>query len=189
MNIGQIERKKLLLGPTKAVCHPGIQRLCLYPYFNHPGGCPNYGVRADCPPQAAYFLQIFEDSVRVAAVVFNFGDYLNQKRIEHPEWTERALRNPRHWQGHLRSELKSFVSGVDFQENEEIVFNPEGMGINVTQTCKNVGLKLKLEWPPQKIVCQIALIGQRKNCFKIVTGDLKSVGLLGAPEIQYKIGE
>jgi|GEM_PF-2148721 len=187
MNIGDIKRKSVILGPTTAIHHPSIQKLCLCPYFNHPQGCPNYGRRADCPPRAVYFPEIFKEKVYIAATVFNFEDYLNLKRVEHINWTERALRNPRHWQGYLRSELKKLISEMGPSRNNDAIFNPEAMGVNVTQTCKNVGLSL--EWPPKKIVCQVALIGQRKDCFKVVTEDLKSVGLLGASKIQYKIGE
>lgn len=161
--ISRIERRTAILGPVKAAYHENVRKLCLRPYFDHPKGCPNYGRRSDCPPQANRFLEVFEDSVYVAAVIFNFEDYLNLKRAEHPDWTERALRNPRHWQGHLRSELKKFVSeklANNSDYGDTAILNPEAMGINVTQTCKSVGLLL--EWPPQKIVCRVALIAQKR---------------------------
>lgn len=162
--ISQIKRKIVLLGPVDAVCNPKIQKMCLCPYFNHPKGCPNFGRRIDCPPNAPFFPNIFEEEVYIAAVIFDFEGFLNIKRRQHPEWRETALRNPRHWQGHLRSELRKFVSekllnGSNY--GDAAIFNPEAMGVNVTETCKNVGLKL--EWPPQKIVCRVALIGQKRE--------------------------
>lgn len=161
--IAGIRKKLVILGPTTAVCHPGIQRLCLRPYFNHPGGCPNYGKKAGCPPGAPFFSNIFKEEVYVAAVIFDFKNYLNLRRKRHPAWTERALRNPRHWQGHLRSTLKQFITQTLSSSNHyghTVIFNPEAMGVNVTQTCENAGLKL--EWPPDEAVCEIALIGQKR---------------------------
>ncbi len=158
--IDKIRREKVLLGPTSVVCQPEIQRLCLCPYYNHPKGCPNYGKRTDCPPKTSLFSDVFKEKAYVAAVVFNFKNYLEVKRDEHPDWTERALRNSRHWQGHLRAELKKFVS-EELSGCDTVIFNPEAMGVNVTKTCWRVGLKI--EWPPKKVVCQVALIGQRRK--------------------------
>lgn len=109
--IDQIHRERVLLGPVDVVCHPEIQRLCLHPYFNHPKGCPNYRKKKDCPPRAPFFLDVFDKEVLVAAIIFDFEDYLDQKRIKHPDWTERALKNPRHWQGHLRILKVLFLTG------------------------------------------------------------------------------
>jgi len=157
--IGKIRREKVLLGPTNVVCQPEIQRLCFCPYYNHPKGCLNYGRRIDCPPKVLLFSDVFKRRAYVAAVVFNFKDYLDMRRREHPGWTERALRNPRHWQGHLRAELKKFVL-KELSDYKTVIFNPEAMGVNITKTCRSVGLKL--EWPPKKVVCQVALIGQKR---------------------------
>ncbi len=157
--ISLIHRKKIILGPTNVICDPAIQRLCLHPYFNHSNGCPKYGKKIDCPPQADFFLDLFGEKVYVAAVIFDFKEYLNLKKKQHLDWTDRALRNSRHWQNHLKSEIKKFIFGELFVGDfgDSVIFNPEAMGVNVTQTCENAGLKL--EWPPRKIVCQVALIG------------------------------
>lgn len=37
---------------------------------------------------------------------------------------------------------------------------PEAMGVNVTATMKNLGVTL--EWPPQKVVYKVAIIGTIK---------------------------
>lgn len=159
--IDRIGRKTVLLGPVAAVCDKAIQNLCFRPYFNHSKGCPNYGKKMDCPPKTDFFPEMYEEKVYIAAVIFDFEEYLGLKRKRHPNWTERALRNPRHWQNHLRSELKKFIFGKLFVNDfDAVIFNPEAMGVNVTAVCEKAGLKL--EWPPQKIVCQIALIGRTK---------------------------
>lgn len=161
--IYEIPRQRILLGPVEAVYSPEIQKICRRPYCDHLRGCPNYGKRADCPPSALFFSDVFEKEVYVAAIVFDFEKYLFHKRQIHPSWSERALRNPRHWQGHLRSELRNFVGEIAQKEklNGEIIFNPETMGVNVTKTCLEVGLKL--EWPPEKKVSCVALIGKKRS--------------------------
>lgn len=161
--VDQVNKEMVFLGPIEVVCHPAIRKLCFRPYHNHRWGCPNYGKRADCPPAAPFFLEAFKGKVYIVVAVFHFDQYLNLKRKQHPEWTERALRNPRHWQGHLKSKLLKFLSEILLNGNgygDTIIFYPEAMGVNVTRTCQHAGLNL--EWPPQKIVCQVALIGQKK---------------------------
>ncbi len=154
-----VKKEIVLLGPVEAICNPKIQNLCRCPYYKHPKGCPNYGVKAGCPPNAKFFPEIFEKEVFIAAVVFDFGAYLKARRQLHPSWSERALRNPRHWQGHLRANLRKFVK-EKLMAGYVAVFNPEAMGVNVTTTCRNAGLKL--EWPPKQKVCEIALFAKNK---------------------------
>lgn len=166
--ITDIKRKPVFLGPINVVCDPSIQELCLHRYPNHTKGCPKYGKKAkrgeeECPPRALFFPDKFHKKVYIAAIVFDFKQFLSWKKEIHPDWTERALRNQRHWQGHLRSELRKFVSGLGFKKlrYHKVIFKPETMGVNVTNTCKNVGLKL--EWPPNNIVCEVALIAKTKK--------------------------
>lgn len=153
----------MLLGPTRVVCATSIKNLCRCSYQDHPRGCPNYGKKEDCPPQAKFFPDVYNEDVYVAAIVFDFKRYVGAKMEEHPDWTEKALRNPRHWQGHLRSELKKFTREKLRSKKcgDSIIFNPEAMGVNVTRTCASVGIAL--EWPPRKKACHIFLIGTRKN--------------------------
>lgn len=164
--INEIPRKKIIFGPVEIICSPDIQKLCLCPYYGHPKGCPNYGKRPDCPPKAPYFLDLFQEKAYVALISFDFEKYLSKKRSEkrkkHPVgWTERALRNPRHWQGHLRSELKKFIAEMmPCIDGDSVILNPEGMGVNVTVTCAKA--KFYLEWPPEKKVCCVALIAKKK---------------------------
>jgi predicted metal-binding protein len=161
MNLTDIPREFFLSVPTTAVCDRRIRALCLRPYPNHPRGCPKFGRCQGCPPQVKPFEQEFQPTVRVAAVVFDFGLYLRRKRAEHPDWTDLALRNQRHWQGHVRAELRRnlvVAKSTDFGDDEVAIMNPEARGVNLTATCAQVGLIL--EWPPVTRVCEIALIGR-----------------------------
>jgi hypothetical protein len=92
---------------------------------------------------------------------FAFNEYLNKKRERHPDWTERALRNPRHFQSHLDSGLKKFINSQlqnpEFK-NWQALHSSEAMGVNIHLTAKNAGIEL--EWPPQKFMYRIALLTQ-----------------------------
>jgi len=63
----------------------------------------------------------------------------------HPDWTDRKLRCPLYWQGHVRKEMRDFI-----QTHNVVGFVPlwvpEALGVNVTETCKNAGIEL--QWPP-----------------------------------------
>lgn len=92
---------------------------------------------------------------------FNFGQYLEQKRQLHPDWTSKALRNPRHFQKHLDSKLKSFViSKLDDPNFKtfQAVFSAEAMGVNTHLTARRAGVEL--EWPPRKNMYRITLLAQ-----------------------------
>jgi predicted metal-binding protein len=160
--ISRIEREQFFLGPVDAVCDHRIKAHCLDPYYKHPKGCPNWGVKIGCPPEAPFFSDVYSKDVYIGAVKFNFEEYLFSRRQTHPDWTERAIRNPRHWQGHVRSEMRQFL--FDYLSNHpeingEILTNPEALGVNLFATCKKVGIQL--EQTPQKFVYQVVLIANR----------------------------
>lgn len=162
--IDSIRQEIIFLGPTAVVCAKEIRELCARPYFKHSHGCPNLKTREDCPPKAPFFLDVYEPEVMIAAVVWDFEKYLTLMKIRHPDWTERQLRNPLYWQGHLRSALRNHVELLKQSgevDNMEVIFNPEAMGVNITATCKPVGLNI--EWPPQKFMHRVALFARKIN--------------------------
>ena len=130
--------------------------LCRLPYPNHFQGCPNWAHKDGCPPHTKPFLALFEPSVYLAIARLDFAEYLRLKKNLHPNWTERALRNPRHWQGHLRAALKNFLSQNEIPPGYQIITNAEAMGINLFETCINAGFSLERD--PQKYVCHINLL-------------------------------
>ncbi len=157
-----IEREKLFIGPVEVVCDPRIKAHCRDAYYNHPQGCPNWNYKTGCPPHVPYFPDIYQKEAHIAAIRFNFAEYLAQKREKHPDWTDRALRNPRHWQNHLRSELRHFLENElpgrpDIQG--DVIFNPEALGVNLFATCASAGIIL--ERTPINFVYNIALIALR----------------------------
>lgn len=163
LNLKEINIKKTFLGPSKVVCGKEIRGLCVRPYYKHKYGCPNLSIREDCPPRVPFFLDIYKPEVIIAAVIWDFKSYLESMKVRHPDWTDRQLRNPLYWQGYLRSMLKKHVGLLGQSgkaENMEVIFNPEAMGVNVTATCKQVGLNI--EWPPRKYMHRVALFAKRK---------------------------
>jgi len=163
MTIHDIEKHYDLRGATKVVYSPCVRTLCIAPYYGHPKGCPNFGKKPDCPPKAPLFLDLYTKVVFVISVRFDFAGYIMMRSIEHPDWSDRMLRNPLYWQGHVNKHLRKYVFGTIKQtafRHLKAVFNPEGMGIDVTSTCDSVGIKL--EWPPEKYVHKVALLAKPK---------------------------
>jgi hypothetical protein len=158
--IGDIGREFVLLDAVEPVMLRSRKKACRARYPGHPDGCPKHGKCPDCPPDAPWFGKLYRGPVRVAAVVFNFAGFIAWRRSLRPDWTEKALRNPRHWQGHLAAALNRHLADVKLDDDEEIVFNPEAQGIDVTATCAAVGLEL--EWPPRGKVCRVAMIARKR---------------------------
>jgi len=125
--------------------------LCRQPYYNHrkkgEEGCPNYYSRKEgCPLDVLHISQQFDLSTMHALILrFSFGEYIKRKRQEHPNWTNRALANQRHWQGHLKSCLNSYWDEIqDRYPNHEVIVNAEAQGVNIQETLDRVGVHL--EW-------------------------------------------
>lgn len=164
-NIKEIVIKKLVLGPSKAICNSIFMDLCTLSYPGHKKGCPNVGKRSYCPPKTQYFPKVYEEQVYIVAVGLDFEAYRKMRKEQHPSWTERQQRNPLYWQGYLRKILKDYAREVLAKMADKksvIIANPEAMGVNLTETCRKCGLKL--EWPPDNYVYKMFLIGKiRKN--------------------------
>ncbi len=81
---------------------------------------------------------------------------------KHPNWSEHQLKCVLYWQNSARKNLKNHIA--DFlKENNKFTIEtcPEAMGVNITETMNQIGIKL--EWPPMNIAYQIALAGIRKE--------------------------
>ncbi|ATW24143.1 hypothetical protein [Candidatus Formimonas warabiya] len=137
-----------------------VRELCKKPYYSHPNGCPNFNKKQGCPPQVKYFDQIFDITKPIYAIcnVFSFLEHVKRMRRLHPEWSDHQLKCCLYWQGTARKQLRSHVAEFTKEHNGHFVtYCPEGMGVNVTETLKNVGIFL--EWPPVYVSYQVALAG------------------------------
>ena len=140
--------------------------MCILPYKNHKKGCPNYGKKPDCPPHVPMFDQIFDLSKPIYAIfsTYDLLSHTEKMKIKHPHWTETQQLNVLYWQGTARKSLKENIekfNKIDREKGYYSTTSPEAMGVNVTQTLENAGIKL--EWPARKTVYKVAFAGVPLN--------------------------
>ena len=118
---------------------------CKLPYPNHPKGCPNYGKKATCPPQAPRLHHYFDVSRPMSLVhsEFDLEKHAKRMRTEHPQWSERQCRCLLYWQPTSRKQMRARTSAamwtIGCNAKTEC---PEAMGLNVFATAAVSGLKL-----------------------------------------------
>lgn len=152
---------------VRPVVDYSMRGLCKTPYHNHKNGCINWAnkKRKQRPPHGPKIEDIVDLNKEVYCIYnrFNLGLHVDKMKEKHPEWTYYQLRCVLYWQGKARKELKShiknFLRDID-QKDFVLVECPEGCGVNVTETMKQIGIEL--EWPPQKWAYQVVLIGHKK---------------------------
>ena len=78
--------------PVKPVFDAKVRELCTRPYPLHPKGCPNFGARASCPPDAPLLELLLQpgEPVWAAYNVFNLAAHVERLRKIHPDWSERT---------------------------------------------------------------------------------------------------
>lgn len=137
-----------------------VREICTHPYKNHPRGCPNFGKRRSCPPRVALFTDFVheEDPVYVVWNRFDIGSHYRSMKEKHPDWTDSQLYCCLYWQPRARKQLKVAVEEllVTLGSAYFPLYCPEAMGVNVTETMKQVGVVL--EWPPVNWAYQVALV-------------------------------
>ena len=136
-----------------------VRVLCIKAYPNHPKGCPNYNKRETCPPQAPLWSEHCDIKLATWLVwtKFDLGSHRERMRKKHPKWSIRQLNCCLYWQGTARKSLKDFLKTQWLMPGLFKTMCPEAMGINVTETMRDIGIEL--EWPPEKWVYQVAMMG------------------------------
>lgn len=154
----------------KLVLDCGVRDLCRQAYPNRPRGCPNYGKRDACPPQAPLIGDVLDLSEGVWAVWVEFDLAAHRERMQekHPNWSRRQLDCCLYWQGGVKTQLRHEVTSLctmmclSYPETKwTALYIPEAMGVNVTETMRGIGVEL--EWPPERIVRKVAIIGHEKK--------------------------
>lgn len=163
----KIEKETIILN------NDAIGKWCQRSYSGHKKGCPNYGKNPLCPPNSFYFGDIINkyNYFYLIYAEFNFKEYIEKRREEHPEWSEKQLKNSRYWQNSVKSILKKRVliiyeinpkkeiyllgCGSGFNDKkvgqyQEKISSMESVGINVFSTMKLNGIKLEIN-PINKI--------------------------------------
>ena len=162
-NISKTELvNKIIMLNVNPVIEYSVRGLCTKPYHNHPKGCPNFGKKKGCPPNAELFDKVYDMSQPFYAIIYRFDLYshVEKLRAKHPDWSDRQLKCCYYWQNTARKQL---MIGIKQFLREHRGFSveptPEAMGIDVTKTLVNAGFIL--EWPPEFSVCKIAIAGKK----------------------------
>jgi len=144
----------MVLSLSEVVIDPKVREMCRLPYPDHPQGCPNFGRKRGCPPnrplfalRPPYFAIINE---------FDLASHLERLRAQHPQWTEPQFECRLRWIAgrELAAELSQFRLSYPLLSTDTC---PEASGVDVTGTLRRAGVVL--EWPPAKVVRQVAIAG------------------------------
>lgn len=135
-----------------------VQDLCKCHYPNYPKGCPNYGKKETCPPQAKLINYILDLNKRVYLIWtdFDVGKHARRMKKKHPHWSEKQMYCCRYWQSTARKIHKEEIEKLQEKYKfKKVIRSPEGNGVNVFGLMKKMGVVL--EWPPRKITRVISL--------------------------------
>lgn len=157
---------------VKPVVDLSMRDLCRTPYgqdkngrCTHPKGCPNYGHRDICPPNAPIFSDVFNMRKPFFAVwvIFSLAAHRRKMRLKHPDWRRCRLDCCLYWQGGVNKRLHTEVNKnlIKKYKARRVTYCPEAMGINVTQTMALAGINL--QWPPKTKVIKVAIIGTKNR--------------------------
>jgi len=153
-SLGGVERVEPVVDLT-------VRSLCKRPYPGHKKGCPNYDKRGSCPPQSRTVYEVLDLGRPVYCIwnVFPFGKHVRRMKRKHLEWSKRQCECCLYWQGTARKELNARIKRFleSCHTRMVVLCCPEAKGINVTETMRS--LKIDLEWPPQTVAYQVALVG------------------------------
>ena len=131
---------------------------CKLSYPDHPRGCPNYGKKYSCPPQVQLIEEWLSDYRKLWLVCapFNLAEHVANMFLRHPNWSYRQARCLLYWQPKVNKELQQGTWDFAPDKLNGITYCPEGMGVNVIETARLVGLPI--ETKPMTIVYKIALV-------------------------------
>lgn len=146
-----------------------LRKICAQPYPGHPKGCPKFNQgHLTCPPDAPLFWRFFDEQAPVYAIVneFDIKSHMARMAASNPGWSEAQQRCCLYWQPKARKQLQEKIAIAQSEEyfsGLTVTTCPEGMGVNVTETLRQVGIEL--EWPPVNVARQVALMGTlRQEC-------------------------
>jgi hypothetical protein len=142
---------------------------CMAKYPGRKNGCPNYGKKANCPPNLPPLDEIFDMEQPIYAIytVFDLKSHADRMKVKHPNWTEKQCRCSLYWQGTAKKQMKEKSSDFMKQHKElgyVLIEAPETFGVDVTNTMKEVGVIL--EWPAINNVYRIHFAGILRDNIK-----------------------
>jgi hypothetical protein len=119
---------------------------CRLPYAGHPRGCPGYGEKAGCPPNAPSLVHFFNPGLPFYLIhsEFDLEEHAANMKVKHPEWTDAQCRCVLYWQSRSRKQLlERILESVPAGKRVIYSICPEGMGVNVFLTARLSGLRLE----------------------------------------------
>lgn len=131
-----------------------VRDLCRQPYPGHPKGCPNYGKKKECPPQAPLledFIDILQPHYFIVLTCIRNRCHNNQENTSEDQFRS-------YWNDTLEEILHEYIQ--EFQKDHPgtvFTFHPSAVGVDVLETARNVGISL--EENPEKVFYKIVLIG------------------------------
>jgi len=134
---------------------------CTIPYHNHPKGCPNFGKRDECPPNAPMVEDVFDFNEKMYFVIeeFDLKSHVEKMKAKHPHWSLRQCKNLLYWQGGVRKRLKEKTENFITWNDQHMIYTllPEAMGVMVINTA--IALGIPIEKTPENRVFKISLVG------------------------------
>lgn len=138
---------------------------CKKPYPNHKKGCPNYGKKPECPPQAPLIEEWLdlEKNHWFIVTTFDLRVHSNKMKEKHPNWSDKQARCVLYWQGSVKKDLRTACDIFTSSHPDELVYTllPEAMGVHVLRTARLLGLPIRAR--PRNLVYKIALVGYPKK--------------------------
>lgn len=157
-----VHGQEYILEEVDVIWNPKVTEWCKRPYPRHPKGCPMYGNRPSCPPEAPMINEVMDlgKQTFIVATKFDVAAHYAQMREKHPDWSEAKVRCVLYWQGSAKKRLREAVRSVldRFAEVDLItLYRPEAHGVNVAAMMRKIGISL--DFPPKEWAYQVALIG------------------------------
>lgn len=142
-----------------------INPWCLWSYPGHSKGCPNYGKKEICPPNAPLVDKFFDLSKPhwFIIVSFDLGAHVERMFLKHPDWSMRQARCVLYWQGTANKSLR--LKTEAFCKNTDLIYTycPEAMGVHCIKTAKSLGIPIKTR--PKDIVYKMSMVGYKSTLY------------------------
>lgn len=137
-----------------------MREWCKLSYPSHPDGCPMYGTRRSCPPQAPLLEDVAESPFYLVLQEFDLEQQAERMRLRHPEWSVKMCRNSRYWQKGFEKRILAEAQKFLWRFPQGVILTrPEANGVNLFSTCRLHNIRL--ERNPRKIVKKMVLVGKR----------------------------
>ncbi|MFB6215773.1 MAG: hypothetical protein ABEJ72_02225 [Candidatus Aenigmatarchaeota archaeon] len=144
------------------VINRDAKKWCNLPYPDHEDGCPNYGEKEVCPPNAPDIEEFIDMDREKWFVVgkFDIGKFEERMGERHPDWSSKKKRCNLYWQKSVKKKIRNVVEEFKASKDGEFVSTelPEALGVQVFATARNMGIPIKKD--PDKYIYKISLVGR-----------------------------